>query len=315
MANGAIKIAFVVATKDRPKDIRRMLGSLESQSCRPDQVVIVDSSSEPVNNIVQEFPSLAIKYIYHDRPSASAQRNAGIKAVSEGIDLIGFLDDDVVLESGAMEAMTKFWQDASADVGGCGFNLRNFVPTGATLLKHLSIVQEIGLYSKRKGVVMKSGWQTMIGTVERTTYVQWLPSTASVWRRRILDEFRFEEYFEGYSYLEDLDFSYAVCRNYRLAVVADAGFYHYHSPSGRIGMYDFGKREVSNRLFFVRKHGLSLPRCYLALMVRLVMTIWSSLVAFNPAGFQRALGNCVAIVQNLLFGKKTSMGGIANVGK
>jgi hypothetical protein len=33
-----------------------------------------------------------------------------------------------------------------------------------------------------------------------------LPSGASVWRREIFDKFSFEEFFEGYSYLEDLDF-------------------------------------------------------------------------------------------------------------
>jgi hypothetical protein len=149
----------------------------------------------------------------------------------------------------------------------------------------------------------------MIGTVGETIYVEWLPSTAAVWRRPVIEKFGFEEYFEGYSYLEDLDFSYGVSRHFRLAVAADAGFFHHHSPSGRIGMYAFGRREVANRLFFVRKHGLSVSRCYLAFAVRLLMTVWSSLKYLDGQGFLRAFGNCIEIVRDILFGQRRSSRG------
>jgi len=299
VTNSPAKIAFVVATKDRPKDIRTMLQSLESQSCRPNQVVIVDSGSQPMNSIVEEFQSLVIKYVRYDRPSASAQRNAGIEAVNEGIELIGFLDDDVVLEFGAVESILRFWRDAAEDVGGCAFNLKNFKRTDMERLKHSSLARLLGLYSPEKGVVMPSGWQTMIGTVQETTYVQWLPSTAAVWRRSVIERFRFEEYFGGYSYLEDLDFSYGVSRQYKLAVVADAAFFHYHSSAGRIDRYKFGKIEVVNRLFFVRKHGLSVPRCYIGLIIRMLMTLSFAAKSLDRTEVLRALGNCSGLVRSL----------------
>ena len=90
------KIAFVVATKDRPRDLRNMLASLAGQSVRPGQVVIVDASAKPVESVVAEFPSLRIDYLRHLPPLASAQRNAGIQAVAPAMDLVGFLDDDAV---------------------------------------------------------------------------------------------------------------------------------------------------------------------------------------------------------------------------
>jgi hypothetical protein len=46
------KVSVVVATKDRPGDLRTMLQSLAEQSCRPDQVVIVDSSAAPVQSVL-----------------------------------------------------------------------------------------------------------------------------------------------------------------------------------------------------------------------------------------------------------------------
>ena len=96
------RAGFVVATKDRPRDLRNMLASLDEQSVRPGQVVVVDASAEPVESVVAEFPSLRIDYLRHLPPSASAQRNAGIRAVDPAMDPVGFLDDDV-LEPGSME--------------------------------------------------------------------------------------------------------------------------------------------------------------------------------------------------------------------
>lgn len=295
-----MKIAFVVATKDRPSDLRKMLQSLADQSRKPDEVIIVDSSSEPVHAVVKDFEGLNTKYLHHPKPSASAQRNAGIGAVGSDMDLIGFLDDDAVLEEGALEAMHKFWQDAPDDVGGSSFNLKNFEQPENQWLKNSRLARWAGLYSREKGVVMPSGWQSLMGTVDKTTYVQWLPSGASLWRRDLFKEFRFDEYFDGYSYLEDLDFSFSVSRKNRLVVVADAGFYHYPSPSGRVGAYQFGRMEVSNRIYIVRKHSLSLLRCYLGLFIRLLMTLGLAAKSGNTGYLMRAFGNCAGIGESLL---------------
>jgi glycosyltransferase involved in cell wall biosynthesis len=293
------KLAFVVATKDRREDLRRMLKSLSEQSFHPDQVIIVDASSESVELITEEFCALNIKYIRHPRPSASKQRNVGITAVAPDMDLVGFLDDDIEFEPGAIEAMLAFWQQASVDVGGCAFNLKNFEPTAGAKLKQSSLAEWLGLYSRVKGAVMPSGWQTLTGTVSETTFVQWLPSCASVWRSAIFERFKFDEHFDGYSYLEDLDFSFSVGKHYRLAVLAEAGFYHYISPSGRISQYEFGKIEVANRLYIVKKHRLSVPHCYLGLLARFLITLVSIIRQPRIPKLQRAAGNFAGLARSL----------------
>jgi len=295
------QMAFVVATKDRPEDLRTMLRSMADQSHRPDQVVIVDSSAAPVQSVAEEFGGLNVKYIHVDQPSASGQRNTGIRAVDEGMDLIAFLDDDAVLEAGSLEAMLDFWQAAPAEMGGAAFNWLNFEPTAGGWLKRSALCRCLGLYSPVKGQVMPSGWQTMAGVVSETMMVQWLPSGASVWRKEIFKKFSFDEFFDGYSYLEDLDFSYSVGRIYKLAVVAGAGFSHYPSPSGRSGMVRFGKVEVRNRLYFVRKHGLSVPRCYLGLMIRMLMTLAGAFSRRWRQNLGRAWGNVLGLLQSIAY--------------
>ena len=108
------KVGLIVATKDRPAELRRLFKSLETQSYRLDEVIIVDGGTQLVENIVQEFPGLSIKYLRYLPPSAARQRNIGIKTISEELTLIGFLDDDTVLENNALEAMMNFWEKALA---------------------------------------------------------------------------------------------------------------------------------------------------------------------------------------------------------
>ena len=148
------------------------------------------------------------------------------------------------------------------------------------------------------GSVAASGWQTMVQPVHETIYVDWLCSAAAVWRRDVFDDYLFDERFEGYSYLEDLDFSYSVSRKFRLAIVGGPGFLHFPSPRGRISGFHFGKVEAANRLYFVRKHGLSTVRCYAGILIRLAMTLGQGMKERDPYFVQRACGNVAGLVDS-----------------
>jgi glycosyltransferase involved in cell wall biosynthesis len=74
------RIAFVVPTKDRPDDLRKMLASLAQQTRRPDQVIVVDGSDPEVRRVVDEAHSLDVEYVREFPPSLARQRNAGARA-------------------------------------------------------------------------------------------------------------------------------------------------------------------------------------------------------------------------------------------
>ena len=295
------KLTFVIPTKDRPDELRRLLKSLEIQSAPPAEVIVVDGSAEPVPEIVEECRGLQVRYLRCLPPSATRQRNAGIRAVRPDHDLVGILDDDSVLAPEACEAMLRFWGNASFDVGGASLNLVNHPPLFASGLKHLRLAERIGLYSRTRGTVLPSGFQVMLTEFEEDTPAQWLPSTASVWRQEVFQTFQFDEWYSGYSYLEDLDFSYQVGKKYKLVVVADAKYYHYPSPRGRLGGYDFGQREVANRLHFVRKHKeLSVAKCYLALTIRACLSLVLAVRERDRDYVRRTAGNVVGLVRSLV---------------
>jgi GT2 family glycosyltransferase len=294
MSIAADKIAIVIPTVGRVDDLRKMLESLERQTRQPEQVVIIDEAGEG-HALAREFSRLNIAVTTFPGGSASAKRNRGMELVAPDIELIGFMDDDIVLEPAAVKAMMDFWKTAGADVAGAGCNWVNQDPLYARRLKSLPVVSWLGLYDARGGRVMPSGFQTLIGVVSENRYVQWLSSIAVVYRRHLLAEHHFDEWYEGYSYLEDLDLSYALSRKYKLAVVAGARFRHYPSSLGRPDTYLFGKKEVINRLHFVRKHPeLSVGRCLLALGVRNLMSLYRAVTRLDKASFRRALGNLAA---------------------
>jgi GT2 family glycosyltransferase len=296
-----LKLTFVVATKDRPEELRRLWRSLCSQNRLPGEVVIVDASARPFPLADLEPVPIFLRYLRTGVASATRQRNLGLDAVGPDANLVGFLDDDAVLEEGAVEEMLRFWEGADGEVGGAAFNLVNHPPLDLASLKHTRLAESLGFYSKRPGTVAPSGFQTMIGFVERTTWTDWLPSGASVWRREVVRDYRFDEWFDGYSYLEDLDFSYRVGKSFKLAVVAGARYSHLQAPGGRGGGYAFGLREVLNRVHFVKKYPeLSLRKCYAALSARLLMSLALAVRERRVSFIARAFGNAVGLVRSTL---------------
>ena len=289
-------LGVVIATKDRPDDLMLALTSIAHQEYKPHEVIIVDGGKKAVKNRVKDFFGLSVKYIRCYPPSAVLQRKMGIEAINDTITLIAIMDDDIELQEGALEAMMSFWERAGEEVAGASFNMVNHPDLFAPRLKSTTVAKKAGLYSREKGIVLPSGFQTMVGRVKKNTAVEWLGLGAVVWRKKVFDNFSFDEWFHGYSYLEDLEFSYRIGKQFQLIVVADAGYSHYSSKASRINNYSFGKMEVLNRIHFVRKNPeLSLIRCYIALGIRILISLWMIFKERQPKYLFRVFGNLVGI--------------------
>jgi len=305
------KLSIVVPTKDRPQQLRRMLESLRQQTLLPHQVVVVASGSEESRGVGDEFPCLNIKYLHINRPSASRQRNMGLTLVDSDATLVGYLDDDIVLEPDAIETMLSFWEIAPPDVGGAGFNLRNVLVSDTARKWNLWPISwvygKLMVRHKRRGKVLRSGFPTPIYPAQENTYVDWLESLGFVFRKHVAEEFRFDDFYEGYSYLEFLDYTYSISRKYRLCVVSNAWVTHYSSPIKQ--GYLLGKKQVLNRIHFVRKHPqLSLPQCWMALVSHLFFNIAVGLALRDAGYLKRAWGNCAGLALASV-GKMTPVAG------
>lgn len=294
------KISVIVPTKDRPSELRRLMESLARQTRPPDEVIIVDSGQAMGLGIGPASEGLAIRHISYSPPSAAGQRNAGIEAAAPDSDLIGFFDDDIVLEDCALASMMSFWDGASGDVGGASFNLVNGSLPSLAWLKYLPLSERLGFYRKRAGMILPSGFQTIVQYLPSNEVVQWFPASASIWRKELLSRFRFDEWFEGYSYLEDVDFCHRIGKICRLMIVAEAKYLHLPAPSGRPDAFLFGVREVKNRLYLVRKHSdFSLAKCYAALLLRILISLVSAVQEKKVSYIPRISGNIVALLESI----------------
>ena len=96
--------SIVIATFDRPDDLRACLGSLMSQtSTRPVEIIVVDNhpASGLTPGVVAEFP--CARLVNEPRQGLSYARNAGIRAATGGI--IVATDDDVIMPMDWLEKL------------------------------------------------------------------------------------------------------------------------------------------------------------------------------------------------------------------
>jgi O-antigen biosynthesis protein len=101
-----IAVAVVVATYDRPDDLRVCLGSLARQEADvPVRIIVVDNhpASGLTPPVVSEFPD--VELIREERKGSSSARNAAI--VHAGADIVLTIDDDVVAPPDWVSKMVK----------------------------------------------------------------------------------------------------------------------------------------------------------------------------------------------------------------
>ena len=304
------KLAIVIATKDRPTQLESALSSIAAQSVRPAQVIVVDGGDVTIESVVEQFPDLDISYMRVYPPALTKQKNAGVTRVRPDVGLVGFIDDDISFEDGALEEMMVFWDDAPEEIGGASFNLTDFSNSNSWLK---SIPQRIFFIDNRDlGRVLKSGFNTPIWNVHENRMVEWLGGGYTVWRKRVFDRWQFDEWYPGSGLWEDVHFSYRVGKQNQLMVVANARAIHVEPPISPKGQVRIGKTQTLNWIHFVKNDpDLSTPMCLWACVGRTSMNLIKGVTAVNLAFTLRSLGNSIGLVMGALgatsrLGKKST---------
>lgn len=300
------RLSLVVPTKDRPEDLRRLLASIAAQTRVPDQVVVVDGSEPPVKTLCEAFPGLSLDYVRVFPPSLAAQRNVGMARLRPEITHAGYLDDDIVLERDAVERMMLAWQDAGEDVGGIGFNITNRPRPPLLWLRRLFLLEH-----REPGRMLASGCAASHYVCERDHDADWLSGGAATWRRDVVEQFPYDEWFVGTGLLEDVDFSFNVRGRYRLVVASAARLAHYSRPIRDESQYLLGKWQVVNRMYLVRKYrkrGMSAWPAWWASIGMVMLHGAAALARRSPPLLARARGNLGGMLDELL-GRRERIGG------
>ena len=289
------KLAIVIATKDRPCELTRLLESIDRQDVKPVETLVVDGGKNSVKDLVGAFSGLNVRYIRKIPPSLTTQRNVGIRAVKGEATHIAFFDDDVILEKNCLLNMMKFWEKVSSDTVGASFNDVQDAYKGPTLLEKIFMVN-----AERAGKVMRSGFQSKICSLGNTMPVEWLVGCAMIYKRTIFEDHIFDEWFKGYSYGEDLDFSYMLGKKYKMFLVADAKVKHVNNLEKEESSLSLGIMQVINRLYFVRKHReLSVPLCYWSCVGLFLNNTIKGFLQRDERYIRRSKGNMKGFVSSI----------------
>ncbi len=293
------KLCLIIPTKDRPNELERLLNSMVSQDIVPEQIIIVDGSDPGVKWLTDKFTNLPIDYLQVLPPGLTRQRNAGLKKVRDDIDLIGFLDDDIVLQDNCLKNMLDFWYKAGDDVAGAGFNIIDHPPEGKP--KWLEFIFKLYLKDKPAGTLLKVGRNMPYCPAEQTEETQWLCGGATVWRKKTYDTFDYDEWFAGYGIVEDIDFSYRVSKTNRLFVVAEAQVRHIETP--KKNHYLLAYIVTMNHLYVSKKHDeLSYPLCVLYFSMNGIRCLLSGLLHRDTINIKKGMGIMNAALRGSILG-------------
>ena len=286
-------LAWLIPTKDRPTLLQSLLESLAAQTIPCGRVVVVATGTR-VEDVVASFASrLPVSYFHSELPGQIRQRNLGLSQLDATTPLVGFLDDDLLLEPDALERMVEFWNKVEAETAGVGFNIVNAPPENASGLQRLIVG------TRDSGRITASGYNTRIDGIARDIRTQWLGGGYTVWRRDILEQYRQPELRTRWAIGEDIRFSYPVGKHHPLYVCAAAKVrlvptFDQVAPDA---VHRFrGHKGALAAFYFASLHPeLSRVRCLGMLAAKAIVQTLSAAVRRDRAALQNARGQISAI--------------------
>lgn len=120
----SLSVDVVVATFNRPDNVRICLQHLARQSHTPDEIVVVDSSPHRLTaDVVADFPG--VRYIRNDAGPGTLATSRAIGVAETRSDIVAFIDDDAYAEPDWLENILARYADPSVGaVGGRASNGR-----------------------------------------------------------------------------------------------------------------------------------------------------------------------------------------------
>jgi len=255
----------------RPVPLKRLLESVMAQTRLPDEVLVVDGSTNAETTILIEqsaYKNLRYFKVPDTERGLTRQRNYGIARVSIDTEIVCFLDDDTLLFPDYFEQLLSTYQKhpKAAAVGGLIVNEVSWikVPDNYKPKKNEYVYdgykrKDGSRFVLRKMLGLDSdvppahfpefGHGRSVGFLPpsgKIYPVQQIMGGVSSFRKEVFERMQFSTYFEGYGLYEDADFSLRLSKTQKLYVNTAARLEHHHEPDGRPNQYHYGKMVVRN---------------------------------------------------------------------
>lgn len=266
-----MKFSLIICTYLRPKPLLTLLQSVRAQTLYPDEILIIDGSTNNGTEQIlksNQFEKLQYFLVPTAHRGLTKQRNYGIERAGKAIEIICFLDDDVVLDPDYFEQLIKTYESFpnALGVGGYIINETKSEFVGEKYSPKITEYffdgwkrKESSRFILRKMLGLDSdcppGYYPTFGHERsvsflppsgKTYQVEMLMGGVSSFKKTVFETIRFSSYFEGYGLYEDADFTLRLSQKGKLYVNTKAKLNHYHDVSGRPNQFHYGKMVVFN---------------------------------------------------------------------
>lgn len=295
-ANSAL--AWIVPTKDRPQKLRNLLTTLQAQTRDPGIVIII-YVGEDIRPVAAEFAeTLQVVAYPAEKAGQLPQKWQGIRSLPDEIEYVGFLDDDIELESDAVENLCAFWEVCPDSTAAIAFNIVNGPSHHSGWAYRVA-----GMGHERPGAVLRSGYNTSIASVNESVAVGWVCGGATLWRRDIFEQYPQEQIPSRWAICEDLIYSYPIGKDQPLFVCASAVVRHEHIYGSRTTAQNYycGQSSVLWRAYFVASHPeLSQLASLWMHGCQIVFRVCAGVVRFDGGRLAYAAGQAIGCLKTLL---------------
>lgn len=255
----------------RSKALVELLNSVKIQSKYPDEIIIIDGSTNLETKIVLEnqFIKNANYFLVSDENRGlTKQRNFGINKVSQNSNIVCFLDDDTILNFDYFEKLISTYINFpnALGVGGYIINEVNWKKADVDYKLKISdyfydgwIRKEGSRFIIRKILGLDSNLPPcFLPKFSHGRSVSFLPPTNKIYEveqfmggvssfnKKVFNTIKFSTFFEGYGLYEDADFTLRLSKIGKLYVNTNAKLSHYHDDSGRPNYFKYGKMVIRN---------------------------------------------------------------------
>lgn len=266
-----MKFSLIICTYQRPLALKKLLESVRDQYLNPDQLLIIDGSRNDETKTFLEkykYPNLEYYKVREEQRGLTRQRNYGIRKVRRNIDVVCFLDDDILLDPAYFQELIDTYYRHPEALGVSGYITneadwkqvsKDYYPSKSEFLYDNWIRTEGSRFQLRRKFGLEPGCPPgFMPDFSHGYSTAFLPPSGKIYRAEMLmggiasykkelfKKIRFSNYFEGYGLYEDADFSLRAAKTGELYVNTAAVAEHHHEAAGRPTEFSYGKMVIRN---------------------------------------------------------------------
>jgi|GEM_PF-4230157 len=250
-----VTFSIIIPTLDRPKELLECVKSIQNQSVKPKEVIIIDDGdlSSSIQSRIRNYlvPDSQVIITSSSGPAGiSTARNTGVKMASGTV--VVLIDDDLVLGKHYLNRLRKLYSENDTDhlagIGGFDSSMR-------TKSRVEQIFNLVFYQGKGDWKINRAGMQSWSSETNGITRSDWLEGNNASFKREVLLKHQYDHWNGGREALEDVAMGWKLKND---------GYYCLIDPNLRLnhkeaedteGSFEYGYKLCNNRIRIFSKYG------------------------------------------------------------